>query len=47
MTETVSRASRLVLQEGFAKRGEDIVVLAGVPFGQPGTTSALRVAKVR
>jgi pyruvate kinase len=47
MTETVSRASKLVLQEGFAKRGEDIVVLAGVPFGQPGTTSALRVAKVR
>jgi pyruvate kinase len=47
MTETVTRAIKLSLQEGFAKRGEDIVVLAGVPFGQPGTTNALRVAKVR
>jgi pyruvate kinase len=47
MTETVTRASRLALTEGFAQRGQDIVVLAGVPFGQPGTTNALRVARVK
>ena len=27
--------------------GEEIVVAAGVPFGHPGTTNALRVATVR
>ncbi len=47
MTETVTKASRTTLSEGFSKHGEDIVVIAGVPFGQPGTTNALRVAKVR
>ncbi len=47
MTETVSRAVRLVEQEGFAASGEEIVVVAGVPFGKPGTTNALRVARVK
>jgi pyruvate kinase len=47
MSETVTKASRLALTEGFAKHGDTIVVLAGVPFGQPGTTNALRVAKVK
>jgi pyruvate kinase len=32
--------------EGFAKKGDEIVVVAGVPFGQPGTTNALRVARL-
>ena len=47
MTETVNRAIRLARLEGFAKSGDDVVVAAGVPFGQPGTTNALRVATVR
>ena len=47
MTETVSRALRLAQSEGFATHGEDVVVIAGVPFGQAGTTNALRVARVR
>lgn len=47
MTETVSRCSRVAVTEQFAKPGQDLVVLAGVPFGQPGTTNALRVAKVK
>jgi pyruvate kinase len=33
--------------EGFASSGEEVVVTAGVPFGTPGTTNALRVATVR
>jgi pyruvate kinase len=46
MSETVTRATRFALAEGFATRGEEIVVIAGVPFGQAGTTNALRVAVV-
>jgi pyruvate kinase len=45
--EAVTRAGRVALTEGFAAHGDEIVVIAGVPFGQPGTTNALRVATVR
>ena len=31
----------------FAALGENIVVAAGVPFGQSGSTNALRVAVVK
>ena len=47
MTEAVARAARLAHQEGFAARGDEIVVTAGVPFGQAGSTNALRVAMVK
>ncbi len=47
MTEAVNRASTVALAEGFAAHGEEIVVAAGVPFGQSGTTNALRVATVK
>jgi pyruvate kinase len=47
MTETVQKASRAVVQENFAAHDEEIVVIAGIPFGQPGTTNALRVAYVK
>lgn len=47
MTEMVSRAAKAALAEGFARPGEEIVVTAGVPFGTPGTTNALRVATVK
>ncbi|MFL1462419.1 pyruvate kinase [Roseococcus sp. DSY-14] len=47
MTEMVARASRAALGEGFAQPGEEIVVTAGVPFGTPGATNALRVAVVK
>ena len=47
MTETVARAVRVAMSEGFALAGETVVVVAGVPFGQPGTTNSLRVALVR
>ena len=47
MTEAVSRAERVARTEGFAASGEEIVVTAGVPFGQAGTTNALRVATVK
>ncbi|HTW26132.1 MAG TPA: pyruvate kinase [Acetobacteraceae bacterium] len=47
MTEAVAKAIRIAQQEGFASHGDEIVVAAGVPFGQSGTTNALRVAHVR
>ena len=47
MTETVTRATRAARSEGFAAPGTTVVVAAGIPFGQAGTTNALRVATVR
>jgi pyruvate kinase len=46
MTEAVESALRTARDEGFVEKGEEIVVVAGVPFGQPGTTNALRVASL-
>lgn len=46
MTEAVNRSLRIAQAEGFAQRGDEIVVVAGVPFGQSGSTNALRVAKL-
>src|SRR5580658_3764781 len=47
MTEAVVRAGRVAQTEGFARHGAAVVITAGVPFGEPGTTNALRVATVR
>jgi pyruvate kinase len=47
MTEAVARAIRFAQTEGFAEHGSEVVVIAGVPFGQTGTTNALRVAAVK
>jgi pyruvate kinase len=47
MGETIVRATKLAQQEGFAASGSDVVVIAGIPFGVPGTTNALQVARVK
>jgi pyruvate kinase len=47
MTEAVTRATRAAVQEGFANHDENIVVIAGTPFGQAGTTNSLRVAQIK
>ncbi|MGI4978004.1 MAG: pyruvate kinase, partial [Janthinobacterium lividum] len=47
MTQAVERAGRFARAEGHAGPGKTIVVAAGVPFGQSGTTNALRVAVVK
>ncbi|MDD2861293.1 MAG: pyruvate kinase [Acidiphilium sp.] len=46
MSEAVNLSAKLARQEGFVQAGEEIVVVAGVPFGQSGSTNALRVAKI-
>ncbi len=47
MTEAVTRAGRLAREEGFARHGDTVVVAAGIPFGQAGTTNSLRVTTVK
>jgi len=39
-------ACKTALHEGFARPGDNVVIAAGVPFGQPGTTNMLRIAKI-
>ena len=46
MTETVSQATQIAKREGLAQKGDQIVVVAGVPFGKAGSTNSLRVAIV-
>ena len=42
----VNRAGRLAFREGFAKAGQRIIIVAGVPLGTPGATNMVRIAFV-
>jgi pyruvate kinase len=42
--EMVEKATRVAVKQEFAKKGERLVITAGVPFGRPGSTNTLRVA---
>ncbi len=42
--EMVSKAQNIASAEEFAKKGDAIVITAGVPFGAPGQTNILRIA---
>jgi pyruvate kinase len=44
--DMVERACRLAFKEGFAKAGQRVIVVAGVPFGTPGATNMMRIAFV-
>lgn len=44
--DMVEKACNTCFREGFAKPGERIVIMAGVPFGTPGSTNILRIAWV-
>jgi pyruvate kinase len=44
--EMVDRATKIALAEDFAKPADAIVVVAGVPFGEAGTTNNLRVVQI-
>jgi pyruvate kinase len=44
--DMVERACRLAFKEGFAKPGERIIIVAGVPLGTPGATNFMRIAFV-
>jgi pyruvate kinase len=44
--DMVERACRIAFREGFAKAGQRVIVVAGVPLGTPGATNMLRIAYV-
>jgi pyruvate kinase len=37
----------MVLRHDLASAGQKVIVLAGVPFGTPGSTNVIHVASVR
>jgi pyruvate kinase len=43
-TDMVGKACRAARADDFAIGGERVVIVAGVPFGTPGTTNILRIA---
>src|ERR1700734_2678400 len=44
--DMVERACEIASKEDFAKAGERVIVVAGVPLGTPGATNIMRVAYV-
>jgi pyruvate kinase len=44
--DMVERACRIAFKEGFAKAGQRVIIVAGVPLGTPGATNMLRIAYV-
>ena len=44
--DMVERACRLAFRDGFAKAGQRVIIVAGVPLGTPGATNMLRIAFV-
>ncbi len=45
-SEMVGKAVHLARRDGVASLGDKVVVTAGVPFGTPGSTNVLRIAKI-
>jgi pyruvate kinase len=46
VTEMAETGAGAALKEGFAKPGQRIILIAGVPFGTPGSTNMIRIAFV-
>ncbi|MCC4118386.1 pyruvate kinase [Aromatoleum toluclasticum] len=44
--EMVQHASAAVVTHGFAQPGDDVVIIAGLPFGRSGSTNLLHVVKI-
>ena len=44
--EMVAKSRRMALRHGLAKGGERVIMLAGVPFGTPGSTNVLHVVRL-
>jgi len=45
-SDMVGKAAEMAKAEGFAESGQRLVIIAGVPFGRPGTTNMLRISWV-
>jgi len=46
LNEEVERACNIAFREGFAKTGQRVILVAGVPLGTPGATNMVRIAFV-
>jgi pyruvate kinase len=46
VSDMAERGAAVALHEGFAKAGQRIIMVAGVPFGTPGATNMIRIAFV-
>ena len=44
--DMVERACRLAFKDGFARAGQRVIIVAGVPLGTPGATNLVRIAFV-
>jgi pyruvate kinase len=44
--EMVAKAKRMALRHGLAKGGDSVIIMAGVPFGTPGSTNVLHVVRL-
>lgn len=44
--DMIERAGRIAWRDGFARIGERVIIVAGVPLRIPGTTNMLRVATI-
>ena len=42
----VAKAKRMVLRHGLAKAGDKVILVAGVPFGTPGSTAVIHVVRI-
>jgi pyruvate kinase len=46
LDDMVNRAGRIAFRDGFARAGQRVIIVAGVPLGTPGATNMLRIAYV-
>lgn len=44
--EMIGKSKRMALRHGMAKAGDRLILMAGVPFGTPGSTNVLHVARI-
>ena len=44
--EMVAKAKRMAVRQGIARAGDQVIVLAGVPFRTPGSTNVLHVVRI-
>ncbi|HYZ48508.1 MAG TPA: pyruvate kinase [Sphingomonas sp.] len=44
--EMIAKSKRMALRHNIAKAGDRVIVIAGVPFGTPGSTNVLHVARI-
>jgi pyruvate kinase len=42
----VAKSKRMALRQGIASGGDRVIMMAGVPFGTPGSTNVLHVVRL-